>query len=143
MGIPDRILKKPGKLNDDEFVIMKTHSSIGATTLQEVFKRHPGNKFLRCGIEIAAHHHQKWDGTGYPGGLSGENIPLSARILALGDVYDALTSKRCYKNAFTHEKSREIILEGRDGHFDPDVVDAFVSAEKEFLNIRELYIEHK
>ena len=89
------------------------------------------------GIEIAESHHEKWDGAGYPRALQDGNIPLSGRIVALGDVYDALTSKRCYKEAFSHDKSRAIILEGRGAHFDPDVVDGFLAGEKEFLAVRE------
>ena len=115
-------------------------SVIGAETLREVDRQHPGNDFIHTGIAIAEGHHEKWDGSGYPYGLSGENIPLVARILALGDVYDALTSKRCYKEAFSHEKSRAIIEEGRGSHFDPDVVLAFFEMEEEFKKIRQ---EHK
>jgi len=141
VGIPDRILQKPGKLTDEEFAIMKTHPTIGASTLREVDKKHPGNKLVHLGIEIAESHHEKWDGSGYPYGLTGVNIPLAGRILALGDVYDALTSKRVYKEAFSHVKSREIILGGRGKHFCPDVVDAFISAEEEFIAIREHYVD--
>jgi putative two-component system response regulator len=141
VGITDIILLKPGKLTVEEFNAMTTHTSIGAETLREVNRLHPGNDFVRTGIEIAESHHEKWDGTGYPHGLGGENIPLVARILALSDVYDALTSKRCYKEAFSHTRSLEIIIDGRGKHFDPDVVDAFVSAEKDFLHIRDRYVD--
>ena len=141
VGIPDSVLKKPGKLTESEWNIMKTHSHLGAKTLSEVQKKHPGNRFILLGIDIAQSHHEKWNGSGYPHGLSGENIPLSARILALGDVYDALTSKRCYKEALPHEKSKEIILNGKGKHFDPVVVDAFIAAEDEFLSIRKRYID--
>ncbi|MFQ5432860.1 MAG: HD domain-containing phosphohydrolase [Nitrospinota bacterium] len=141
VGIPDKILTKPGKLSKQEFEIMKTHSMIGADTLREVDYKHPGNEFVLMGIEIAESHHEKWDGTGYPYGLAGENIPLAGRILALGDVYDALTSRRAYKEAFSHEKSREIIIEGRGTHFDPDMVDVFISAEQEFLSIKERFVD--
>lgn len=137
VGIPDRILLKPGKLTDEEFDIMKTHSLIGADALRAISHECPDNEFVAIGIEIAESHHEKWDGSGYPHGLSGEDIPLAGRILALGDVYDALTSKRCYKEAFTHEKSRSIVLEGRGKHFNPDVVDAFVATEEEFISVRE------
>jgi len=137
VGIPDRILLKPGKLTNEEFDITKTHAAIGADALRAISHECPDNEFVGIGIEIAESHHEKWDGSGYPHGLSGEDIPLAGRILALGDVYDALTSKRCYKDAFTHEKSKDIILEGRGGHFDPDVVDAFVATENEFLAVRE------
>ncbi len=139
VGIPDRILQKPGKLTSEEFDIMKTHALIGATTLRRVDEKHPGNNFLKMGIDLAESHHEKWDGSGYPHGLSGNDIPLAGRILALADVYDALTSKRCYKDAMSHEKSKEILLEGKGTHFDPDVVDAFVDSEETFFSIRLRY----
>ena len=139
VGIPDRILQKPGKLSPEEFEIMKSHALIGATTLRRVDEKHPGNNFLRMGIELAESHHEKWDGTGYPHGLAGDTIPLAGRILALADVYDALTSKRCYKDAMPHEKSREILLEGKGTHFDPEVVDAFIQSEETFFSIRLKY----
>jgi len=141
VGIPDAILLKPGPLTDEEFAIMKTHTSIGANTLREVEEQNPNNAFIQMGIEIAESHHEKWDGGGYPCGQKGEEIPISARIVCIGDVYDALTSKRCYKKAFTHEKSKEIILEGRGTHFDPDVVDAFIALEQEFIKIRKTFVD--
>ena len=136
VGVPDAILCKPGKLTDEEWVIMRTHPIVGAETLREVDLQHPGNAFVKTGVEIAEAHHEKWNGTGYPFGLAGEEIPLVARILALGDVYDALTSKRCYKDAFTPEQACEIIINDRGEHFDPDVVDAFLATEDEFARIR-------
>lgn len=136
VGIPDSILLKPGKLTDEEFDIMKTHSLIGAQTLEEVQERYHDNRIIAMGIEIARSHHEKWNGRGYPDGLVGDEIPLSARILAIADVYDALTSKRVYKPAFSHEKSRDIIVGDRGTHFDPDVVDAFVEVEDKFRAIR-------
>lgn len=139
VGIDDNVLLKPGALNDEEWILMKQHPIIGAETLREVDRQHPGNDFIHTGIDIAEGHHEKWDGSGYPYGLSGEKIPLVARILALGDVYDALTSKRCYKDAFSHEKSRDIIFEGNGSHFDPDVVLAFREAEDEFRKVRQEY----
>ncbi|MCF6338894.1 MAG: response regulator [Gammaproteobacteria bacterium] len=139
VGIDDSVLLKPGALNDEEWVIMRQHPVIGAETLREVDRQHPGNDFIHTGIEIAESHHEKWDGSGYPYGLSGEHIPLVARILALGDVYDALTSRRCYKDAFSHEKSRNIIEEGFGSHFDPDVVSAFFEAEEDFKRVRQEY----
>ncbi|MDH5256997.1 MAG: response regulator, partial [Gammaproteobacteria bacterium] len=111
VGIPDSVLIKPGKLTEDEWVIMRSHPVIGADTLRAVDKQHPGNQFIKVGIAIAEYHHERWDGTGYPHGLKGDSIPLEARILALGDVYDALTSQRCYKKAFSREKTNEIIEE--------------------------------
>jgi len=139
VGIEDSVLLKPGKLSDDEWVLMKRHSLIGAETLREVDRQHPGNAFIHTGIAIAESHHEKWDGSGYPYGLSGEAIPLVARILALGDVYDALTSKRCYKEAFSHDKSHDIIAEGSGTHFDADVVLAFFETENEFRRVQEAF----
>ncbi len=135
VGIPDAILLKPDRLTDDEFVIMKTHATIGADALATAQERLGTTSFLRLAQEIAATHHEKWDGSGYPNGLSGGQIPLSGRLMALADVYDALICKRHYKPAFTHEKSRAIILEGRGTHFDPDVVDAFLALEEEFQQV--------
>ncbi|MCG6976153.1 MAG: response regulator [Acidiferrobacterales bacterium] len=139
VGVPDAILCKPGKLTADEWIIMKTHPIVGAETLREVDRQHPGNAFVQTGIEIAEAHHEKWNGSGYPFGLAGEKIPLAARILALGDVYDALTSKRCYKDAFATDEARKIIINDRGVHFDPDVVDAFLATEDEFARIRVEY----
>jgi len=139
VGIDDSVLLKPGALSDEEWVIMKQHPVIGAETLRVVDRQHPGNDFIHTGIEIAESHHEKWDGSGYPYGLSGENIPLSARILALGDVYDALISRRCYKDAFSHEKSRGIIEEGHGSHFDPDVISAFFEVEDDFKRVQQEY----
>jgi putative two-component system response regulator len=136
VGIPDRILLKPQALTQDEFSYMKMHATIGADTLRSVDLQFPGNSFIHMGIEIAEGHHEKWDGSGYPHGQRGEDIPLSGRILALGDVYDALTSKRCYKDAFSHDKAKEIILKSSGTHFDPDIVDAFVASEEDFISVR-------
>ena len=110
VGVRDVILLKPGKLTVEEFEEMKQHTSIGASTLEEVYQRYPGNNFVKIGIEIAESHHEKWDGSGYPKGLCGEEIPLSARIMALADVYDALRSKRVYKDAYSNEQTRDIII---------------------------------
>lgn len=139
VGVPDAILTKPGKLTEEEWVVMKTHPIIGAETLREVDREHPGNAFIQTGVEIAAAHHEKWDGSGYPYGLKGKEIPLSARILALGDVYDALTSKRCYKDAMPHHVAVEIIKEGEGTHFDPDVISAFLRINEEFVRVREYF----
>ena len=143
VGIPDRILQKPGKLTEKEFALMKTHTTIGAETLREVQRQHPGNELVRVGIEIAETHHENWDSTGYPHGLDRDKIPLVGRVVKLGDVYDALTSKRSYKEAFSHAKSREIILAGREKEFDPSVVDAFVSSEEKFMAIRKCHVDTK
>ena len=135
VGIPDHILLKPGKLTPDEFEVMKTHTTKGWETLNMTEQRFGNNSFLRFSCEITLCHHEKWDGSGYPQGLTGEDIPLSARLMALADVYDALISDRPYKRAWTHDKARELIGEGKSVHFDPDVVDAFFALECEFQNI--------
>lgn len=132
MGIPDSILLKPGRYNDAEFAIMKSHTTIGAHTLDNALARYPHAGFLRMAREIALSHHERFDGTGYPNGISGESIPLSARIVAIADVYDALTTRRVYKDAFTHTVARNIIVEGNGTHFDPVLVDAFLSLEPQF-----------
>ncbi len=137
-GIPDHILLKPGNLTDAEFDIMKTHVTIGDQALRKAQARYPHNAFLNMGIAIARSHHEKWDGCGYPDGLAGEAIPLSARIMALADVYDALRSRRPYKPGFSHAKSLQIIQEGAGSHFDPEVVAAFNAVEAEFARLFEL-----
>ena len=137
VGIPDAILLKPGKLTAEEFTVMKTHSAFGADTLKTVLLRHPDNHFLSMGVDVARSHHEKWDGSGYPDGLKGQDIPLSARIVALADFYDALRSKRCYHLPTTHEDTRRMIQGGRGAHFDPDVVDAFKVLEGKFESVRQ------
>ena len=139
VGIIDSVLLKPGQLTAEEWIVMKTHPIIGAATLREVDRQHPGNSLIRMGIDIAESHHERWDGSGYPFGLKNTEIPLVARVLALGDVYDALTSKRCYKEAFDHEKSRSIVEENNGSQFDPEVVEAFLATENEFKRVREFY----
>jgi putative two-component system response regulator len=141
VGIPDCVLLKPGRLNDQEFEIMKTHSALGAQTLDAALRRFPTVKFLQMGRDIAASHHERFDGTGYPQRLAGDSIPLCARIVSLADVYDALTSKRVYKEAFTHLITRSMIVEQAGAQFDPDVVDAFVHTEAQFLAIRAQFAE--
>ncbi len=137
VGIPDSILLKPGKLTDHEFSIMKTHTTLGYDTLLEVYKQYPHNRFLKLGINIVRYHHEKWNGTGYPIGLSGRQIPLSARIMAIVDVYDALRSKRVYKDPYSHEESIEIIRQGMGEDFDPDITSVFLENESEFKKIYE------
>lgn len=137
VGIPDSILLKPGKLSTEEFEIMKTHTTIGANTLLEVKKIYPNNKFLEFGISITSCHHEKWDGTGYPCGILRENIPLSARIVTLIDVYDALRSKRVYKEAYSHKESLEIMKQGEGTHFDPEILNVFIENEVEFEKLFE------
>lgn len=135
VGIADSILLKPGKLTPEEFEIMKTHTLIGARTLQSVLDRYRKNAFIEMGIKIARHHHERWDGGGYPDGLRGEEIPLAARIMSLIDVYDALRTDRCYKKAMSAREAREIIIAGRGSQFAPDIVDAFLDIETELADI--------
>ena len=142
VAIPDHVLLKPGRLSDREFEIMKTHALLGAQTLEAALKEHPEAGFLRMARDIAATHHERWDGTGYPNGLRGEEIPLCGRVVALADVYDALTSKRVYKDAFGHDIARAIIVKDSGTHFDPAVIEAFLAVEKQFMDIRERYSDH-
>ena len=136
VGIPDQILLKPDRLDAAEFEIMKTHTTLGYQSILSASERlSAGSSFLTCAMEIALSHQEKWDGSGYPQGLSGDAIPISARLMAVADVYDALISERYYKRAFSHEVAVGIILEGRGSHFDPDVVDAFKCIEDEFSAI--------
>jgi putative two-component system response regulator len=132
VGIPDRVLLKPGKLNEEEFEIMKTHAELGGLTLQAAADAYPEAKFLKMAVEVAVTHHEKWNGTGYPKGLRGEDIPLSGRVVAVADVYDALRAKRVYKPAFSHDEACRIIRESSGSHFDPRIVDAFLRIENKF-----------
>ena len=141
VAIPDSVLLKPGRLSDIEFQIMKTHTTTGAETLDAAMAHHPNVPFLSMARDIASCHHERYDGKGYPNGLKGREIPLAARIVALADVYDALTSKRVYKEAFTHEIARAIILQESGTHFDPIVVEAFQTVETKFSDIRNRYID--
>jgi len=135
VAIPDSIMLKPGALNKEEGEIMKTHTTIGASTLEAVQQQYPGNAFIQMGIQIARYHHEKWNGTGYPERRQRGEIPLPGRISALADVYDALRSNRPYKKGFSHEKSCQIILEGKGSHFDPRVVVAFEQVKHRFAAI--------
>jgi putative two-component system response regulator len=142
VGIPDHILLKPGKLTPEEFEVMKTHVELGRRALTSAIAEGGATtEFLRYAIEIIRGHHEKWDGSGYPKGLSGEEIPLSARIMAVADVYDALTTRRIYKPAFAHEVAVQIILEGRGRHFDPRIVDAFSRCFLDFRRIADGYAD--
>jgi len=127
ISISDVILNKPGKLTHDEYEIMKTHVFIGSATLSKLYEAYPNNQFISLGIEITQCHHEKWDGTGYPRQLKGKEIPLSARIMAIADVYDALISRRPYKEAFPHKLALEIITNDTGTHFDPDLVPYFIN----------------
>lgn len=139
VGIPDNILLKPGKLTDEEFEVMKGHPEIGAKALSMAEKQLGSNSFLKLAKEISLTHHEKWNGSGYPKGLKEQEIPISGRLMALADVYDALISERVYKKAFSHEKAKSIILEGNGSHFDPEIVEAFLAIEDEFVAIADKY----
>ncbi|MBF0264341.1 MAG: HD domain-containing protein [Gammaproteobacteria bacterium] len=135
VGIPDRILLKPDKLDNDEFKIMKTHAELGGQALHVAEQGLGSTSFLQYAREIATTHHEKWNGSGYPNGLKELEIPISGRLMAVADVYDALISERVYKKAFSHEKAMDILVEGRGEHFDPDIIDALLEIEDEFISI--------
>ncbi|MEI8201055.1 MAG: HD domain-containing phosphohydrolase [Eubacteriales bacterium] len=135
IGIPDNILLKPGRLLPEEFEVMKTHVSLGMQTLQKVLEQYPQNSFVNMGVLLTKHHHEKWNGNGYPDGLAGEDIPLPARIMAVADVYDALRSRRPYKEGFSHEEAAGIIREESGQHFDPVLVDAFLAIANNFAEV--------
>ncbi len=135
IGIPDYILLKPGLLNDEEFELMKKHTEYGAQVFELIQKRTGENDFLRIAIEIILGHQEKWDGSGYPHGASGDAIPVSARLMALADVYDALISRRVYKPPYPHYTAVKMITAGKGTHFDPDIVDAFLNIEAEFKQL--------
>ncbi len=139
VAIPDAILLKPGKLTADEFEVMKQHTIYGSDTLGSVAHTRPEAEFLTMARDIALTHHERYDGMGYPGGLIQEEIPLCGRIVALADVYDALTSKRVYKPAYGHSTARSIILEGSGTQFDPDIVEAFQRCEQQFIAVKECW----
>lgn len=141
VAIPDCVLLKPGRLSDREFEIMKSHSMLGARTLDAALREHPEAGFLRMARDIAATHHERFDGTGYPAGLKGTDIPLCGRIVAVADVYDALTTKRIYKNGFSHDIARSMIVQESGSHFDPDIVQAFLACEAQFIAIRDRFSE--
>lgn len=155
VGIPDAILLKPGRLDADEFAIMKTHAAIGAESItkamQEAISAVEGDvadlkgalNFMQVAHEIALTHHEKWDGSGYPAGLSGDNIPVSGRLMALADVFDALSCRRVYKPPMPFETVCQIITEGRGTHFDPDVVDAYLMLRPEFEAIALRYSDEE
>ena len=143
VAIPDAILLKPGKLTPEEYAIMKRHAQIGAETLNEVLRSYPGAAFLEMARDVAATHHEKFDGTGYPQGLCGEEIPWSGRIMALADVYDAITSKRVYKEAASHAHATAVIREESGRHFDPRLVQAFLARESDIHTLRRQYTQQK
>jgi putative two-component system response regulator len=136
VGIPDRILLKPGPLDPDEVAIMRTHTVLGRDAIEHAEKSVGVDlEFLRIAKEIVLFHQEKWDGTGYPEKLSGDDIPISARLMAVADVYDALTNRRAYKEALSHEHAVAIIMAGKGTHFDPDLVEAFSAINEEFRRI--------
>jgi len=153
VGIPDQILLKPGRLTTEEFEVMKHHSQIGADAIEEAIRHVVGERaelpdllqadsplaFLEGARQIALDHHEKWDGSGYPAALAGDDIPICARLMALADVFDALTCRRHYKEPFPADKVQAIILEGRGKHFDPDIVDAFFELKDQFIAIAQRY----
>jgi len=132
IAIPDSILLKNGKLTDDEFDVMKSHSAKGADSLEKSMQFAKDNDFLKNAFIMAKHHHEKWNGGGYPDGKKGDEIPLLARVIAIADVYDALRSERSYKTPFSREKAKAIILEENGRQFDPELVDVFLAVEPEF-----------
>lgn len=142
VGIPDRILLKPGRLTPEEFEVMKTHTTLGCEAIMHA-ERALGTQveFLTLAKEIAYSHQEKWDGSGYPQGLAGDAIPLSARLMALADVYDALIARRVYKAPMTHEQAVEIIRAGRGSHFDPDITDAFLVILETFQAIAQRFAD--
>ncbi len=143
IGIPDYILLKPGRLDDKEFGIMKTHTSIGFNTLNDALVKFPKADYLQMSAEIARSHHEKFDGTGYPDGWKGYDIPLSARIVTLSDVYDALVSKRVYKTAYSHDLAKSIIVDEKGNHFDPIIVETFLACENRFIDIHNQFSVEK
>lgn len=147
VGIPESILLKPGKLTKEEFDIIKTHTIIGAELLSgelsEDKKNCHLNRLLQDGYQIAYTHHEKWDGSGYPNGFRGEEIPLEGRITAIADVFDALTMNRPYKDAYSFEKAKRIMIEGRGTHFDPYLLDVFFSLENKILEIKNKFADKK
>ncbi len=135
--IPESILVKRGRLTSEEFAIMQSHADCGARTLEAIREEYPDSAILRMGIDISRHHHERWDGSGYPCRLAGESIPLAARIMAVAAVYDALRSDRCSQPAYSHPYSRDVIVSESGSHFDPDMVEAFVELEEAFRESRE------
>ncbi len=142
VGIPDRILLKPGRFTPDEFEVMKTHTTLGRDAIAHA-EEALGTKveFLSMAKDIAFYHQEKWDGSGYPEGLVGEAIPVSARLMAVADVYDALISRRVYKEGMPHAAAVDIIRQGRGQHFDPDMVDTFIALQDEFLAIAQRFVD--
>ena len=138
VGIPDSILLKPGRLTDEEYAVIKTHSIIGSEIIQTIADGLDDDAmYLKHCEDICRHHHERWDGTGYPDGLKGEEIPLSARIVSVVDVYDALVNNRCYKDAFSHDRAVALIVEGKGTQFDARIVDVMLTIQDKFKEIEE------
>jgi putative two-component system response regulator len=137
LAIPDPVLLKPGQLDSQETAVMRTHAELGEKTLYAALLRFPGAGFLQVARDIAATHHEKYDGSGYPQGLAGDDIPLCGRIVALADAYDAMTSRRVYKNPIAHDRAKQIIIRESGSHFDPDVVHAFLQCDGEFIGVNQ------
>jgi putative two-component system response regulator len=142
VGIPDRILLKPGRYEPDEYALMKLHPILGYNAIVRAqLTSAESSQFFDVAKDIVHSHHEKWDGTGYPQGLAGPDIPIPARLVALADVYDALISRRVYKSGISHEQATQVIVEGRGSHFDPDVVDAFLALAQEFQGIAQTFAD--
>ena len=137
VGIPDSILNKPGRLTEEEFDAMKLHTVIGANAIMRAMKTIKDNSFLKVLREVVLSHHERWDGSGYPLGLAGLKIPISGRVMAIPDVYDALVSARPYKKPFSHEEAVHIIKSGIGSHFDPLIGEAFLQCETDFALINQ------
>lgn len=143
IAVDDAVLRKPGKFTDEEYEIMKTHSAEGARIVESVLAQADDEEFRNIAINVAHYHHEKWNGMGYPEKLSGENIPLEARIMALADVFDALVSKRCYKDSFTYDKAFQIIEESLGSHFDPELGSVFIECRPELEKLYQGYSAHE
>lgn len=141
VGVEDAILKKTGRLTDVEFEAMKRHCEYGANILTIAESKINFRSYLTLAIPLARSHHERWDGDGYPDGLIGDQIPLSAQIMAVADVYDALRSERCYKKSFVHKKSTQIIVDEKGKQFAPDIVDAFLKCERKFNEISTIHVD--
>ena len=142
VGVRDDILLKPGPLTDEEFALMRQHTVFGRDAIESASKKLGHNSFLRLAKEIAYTHQERWDGSGYPQGLAGEAIPISGRLMAIADVYDALISRRVYKAPVPHNQAVTIILQGRSTQFDPAMVDAFLELEDQFRQIALTHADH-
>jgi putative two-component system response regulator len=142
VGISDSILHKPGPLTPEESAVMERHTTLGGECIRQIQRRSGASAFLNMAYEIAMYHHERWNGEGYPKGLRGEEIPLAARIVAIADVYDALSVERVYKPAYPHEQCVQMIRREAGAHFDPDLVEVFLGIESQFREIARRMREH-